>query len=106
MTRRHDATLPGSMESYGERTQTHTFESHAKLLAYLASWPLYFPENGFQGAIERSPFLAFAQVFSALIIRKKNCQNGLLLKNSYRYVYCQLSINYVRGHIDDPPTLN
>ena len=34
----------------------------------------------------------------------KNCQNGLLLKNSY--VYCRLSITYVRGHIDDPPTLN
>ena len=39
-----------------------------------------------------------------LLFRKKNCQNGLLLKNSY--VYCRLSINYVRGHIDDPPTLN
>ena len=52
----------------------------------------------------RGPFLAFAQVFSALIVRKKNCQNGLLLKNSY--VYCRLSINYVCGHIDDPPTRN
>ena len=29
------------MESYGERTQTHTFENHANLLAYLANWPLY-----------------------------------------------------------------
>ena len=35
---------------------------------------------------------------------KKNCQNGLLLKNSY--VYSRLSINYVRGHINAPPTLN
>ena len=32
-------------------------------------------------------FLAFAQVFSALIVKK----NGLLLKHSY--VYCRLSIN-------------
>ena len=61
------------------------------------------PENGFQGAIkcQDGPFLGFAQVFSAFIVRK-NCQNGLL-KNSY--VYCRLSINHVRGHIDDPPTL-
>ena len=36
-TRRHYATLPGSTESYGERTQTRTFENHANLLAYLAS---------------------------------------------------------------------
>ena len=42
--------------------------------------------------------------FSLPLIIRKNCQNGLLLKNSY--VYCQLSINYVRGHTDDPPTLN
>ena len=41
------------MESYGERTQTRTFENHANLLAYLASWRLYFPENGFQGIIKR-----------------------------------------------------
>ena len=31
-----------------------------------------------------SPFLAFAQAFSALVVRK-NCQNGLLLENSYVY---------------------
>ena len=31
---------------------------------------------------------------------KKTARTG-----SY-YVYCRLSINYVRGHIDDPPTLN
>ena len=30
----------------------------------------------------RGPFIAFAQVFFALIVRK-NCQNRLLLKNSY-----------------------
>ena len=29
--------LPGSTESYGERTQTRTFENHANPLAYLAS---------------------------------------------------------------------
>ena len=31
------ATLPGSTESYGELTQTRTFENHANLLAYLAN---------------------------------------------------------------------
>ena len=35
--RRHYATLPGSTESYGELTQTRTFENHANLLAYLAN---------------------------------------------------------------------
>ena len=34
----HYATLPGSTESYGERTQIRTFENHANLLAYPASW--------------------------------------------------------------------
>ena len=34
-------------------------------------------------APRRGPFLAFAQVFSALIVRK-NCQNGLLLKKQLR----------------------
>ena len=82
------------MESYGERTQTHTFENHANLLTYLAKWPLYFPENGFQGTIkcQGSPFLVFAQVFSALIVRK-NCQNGLLLKKKL----CVLSIDQLHA---------
>ena len=35
--RRHYATLLGSMEGYGEHTQTRTFESHANLLACLAN---------------------------------------------------------------------
>ena len=35
--------------------------------------------------------------FSLSLLFEKNCQNGLLLKNSY--VYCQLSVNYVRGHV-------
>ena len=34
---RHYATLPGSMESYSEHTQTRTFENHSNLLAYLAN---------------------------------------------------------------------
>ena len=42
-------------ESYGEHTQTRTFENHATLLAYLANSPLYTLENGFQGA-PRQPF--------------------------------------------------
>ena len=63
-TRRHYATLPGGMKSYSERTQTGTFENHVNLIAYLANWPLFIPENGFQG----SPFLGFAEVFSALLL--------------------------------------
>ena len=43
-TRRHYATLPGSMASCGEGTQTSTFKNHANLLAYLANWPLYTGE--------------------------------------------------------------
>ena len=38
-TRQHYTLLPGSTASYGERTQTGTFENH--LVTYLANWPLY-----------------------------------------------------------------
>ena len=48
----HYATLLGSTESYGEHTQTRTFESHANLLTYLANWLLFTPENGSQGAVK------------------------------------------------------
>ena len=70
------ATLPGSTESYSERTQACTFENHANLLTYMANWPLFTPENGFQGAIKHQggPFLGFAQVFSAVIVQKKQKQ--------------------------------
>ena len=106
-TRWHYATLPGSTESYGEGTQTCTvtFENHPNLLAYLANWPQFTSENGFQGTIKHQggPFLGFVQDFSALIVQS-NCQNRLLLKHSY--VYYRLSINYVSEHIDDSPTLN
>ena len=37
LTERHYVTLPGSTASYGERTQTRTFENHANLLAYLTN---------------------------------------------------------------------
>ena len=91
----HYATLPGSMESYGERTQTCTFKNHTNLLTYLANWPLFTLKSGFQGAIkcQGSPFQGFAQVSSAL---------------KHNYVYCRLSINYmyVSGRIDNLPTLN
>ena len=33
-TRQHYTTLPGSTESYGDHTQTYTFENNANLLAY------------------------------------------------------------------------
>ena len=94
-TRWHYTTLHGSTASYGEGTQTRTFENHANLLAYLPNWPLYTPENGFLSAIKHkcAPFLGFGQVYSALTLWKKT-QNGLLLKHGY--VYCRLS-NYVRG---------
>ena len=39
-TRQHYVTLPGSTASYGERTQTCTFENHGNLHAYLTNWPL------------------------------------------------------------------
>ena len=101
-TSQHYTTLPGSTTSYGEHTQTCTFENHANLFAYLANRPLYTRRMAFQVLRikhQGSPFLGFAQVLSAL----KNCQNGLLLKHSC--VYCRLR-NHVRGHIDDLPTLN
>ena len=39
-TRQHYVALPGSTASYGERTQTCTFENHGNLHAYLTNWPL------------------------------------------------------------------
>jgi len=62
------------------------------------------PEDGFQGIIKRqgSPFLSFAQAFSALIVRI-NCLDGVLLKHGF--VYCRLR-NYGHGHIDNLLTLN
>ena len=77
---------------------------HSKItLTYSLTWQADRCTLPGEWLSRRGPFLAFAQVFSALIVGKK-CQNGLQLKNSY--VYCRVSINYVRGHIDDPPTLN
>ena len=62
-------------------TDLYIWKSH--YLWYLANWLLYTLENGFQGAIkcQGSPFLGFAQVFSAHIVQI-NCQNGLPLKHS------------------------
>ena len=72
MTRGHYTTLPGSMASYGKRTQTCIFKNHANLLSYLANWLLYILENGIQGNIKHQggPFPRYAQVFSVLIVQK------------------------------------
>ena len=50
------------------------------------------------------PFPSLCLSFLCAYCSKKLPEHGLLLKNSY--VYCRLLINYVRRHIDDPPTLN
>ena len=42
--------------------------------------------------------------FSLRLLFEKKLPERAPTKNSY--VYCRLSINYVRGHIDDPPMLN
>ena len=69
-TRRHYATLPGSMASYGERTQTSTIKNHANLLAYLANWLLYTPVNGFQETPRRPFPRVCSSLFSAHFSRK------------------------------------
>ena len=58
-TRQHFATLPSSMESYGECTQIRTFKTHSNLFANLANWLVYILESGFWGDIEcqGGPFL-------------------------------------------------
>ena len=91
---------------YGElwwAYKTCTFKNHTNLLAYLANWQLYTLESGFPDTIthQGTHFLGFVQVFSALtVIKKKPCQNGLLLKCS---CVCCRSLNYMHGHIDDLP---
>ena len=74
-TKWYYTTLPGSMASYGERTQISRVKNHSNLPAYLANWPQYTQENSFQGTIKRQggPFSRFAQAFSALIVHKKTC---------------------------------
>ena len=82
-TKWYYTTLPGSMASYGERTQIRRVKNHSNLPAYLANWPQYTQENSFQGTIKRQggPFSRFAQAFSALIVHKKT------LPTTHSYVY-------------------
>ena len=65
-------------------------------------------ENGFQGAIKRQggPFLSFAQVFSAFIVKEKPARTG----SYYNMPTCAVDYrsihNYVCGRINNPLTLN
>ena len=82
---------------------------HSKItLTYLLTWQTdrFTPRRMvFKALLNAKAALSWALLkFSLPLIIRKNCQSGLLLKNSY--VYCRLSINYARGHTDDPPTLN
>ena len=82
---------------------------HSKItLTYSLTWQTdrFTPRRmAFKALLNAKAALSWALLkFSLPLIIRKNCQNGLLLKTSY--VYCRLSINYVRGHIDDLPTLN
>ena len=94
------------MESYSEHTQTRTFENHANVHSltwqtdYCSPWRMAFNA---QLNAKAALFLGFGQVLFVLVVRK-NCQSGLLLKHSY--MYCRLLINYLSGHIDDLPTLS
>lgn len=42
-----------------------------------------------------------SRTYHPLLIVRKSCQNGLLLKHTYMYCHVR---NYVRGHTDDLPT--
>ena len=82
---------------------------HSKItLTYSLAWQTdrFKPRRiAFKALLNAKAALSWALLkFSQRLLFEKYCQNGLLLKNSY--VYCRLSINYVRGHTDDPPTLN
>ena len=73
------------------------------LLTWHWSWPLYTPKNGFQGAIKRqgSPFLSFAQVFSALIAETSTIRlcSSLVTSSSLPSLYPlrHSRINYSRA---------
>ena len=58
-TRWHYTTLPGSTMNYGKHKETLYSKSMLTLLAYLANWPQYNPEDE---AIKRQcdPFPSFA----------------------------------------------
>ena len=85
-----------------------TFKNHANLLTYLVKLTAITLENGFQGGIkcQGGPLLGFAQVYSAIVQEKKNCQNGLLLKHGYVTVDYHSICSYMCGHIDNLPMLN
>ena len=68
------AALLGSTESYSECTQTRVFENHANLLAYLVNWPLFTPENGFQGAVECQGFALLK--FSLCLLFENTARTG------------------------------
>ena len=97
-TRRHYATLSGSTESYGERTQTRTFEYYANLLASLlvpwetdrcTPWRM-----AFKALLNAKVALPWALLkFSLRLLLQNNCQNGLLLKHGN--MYCRLSIDTI-----------
>ena len=78
---------------HSEHTQTCTFENHTNLLACLANWPQFTPENGSQRAMllnaKVAPFLGFTQVFSALIVRE-NCQKQAPTKTQL----CVYTVDY------------
>ena len=81
---RHTATciLAGSThtESYGEWTETSTFENHANFHTRLHDklTAVHPGEPGFPGVIkcQGGPFLGFEQAFTAFIVRKKPARMG------------------------------
>ena len=44
-TRQHYATLPGSIASYGECTETRTIENHAYILVYIGKLTAVHPRG-------------------------------------------------------------
>ena len=96
----HYAALPGSRKVSRHRYSVHLKNTLTLIVAYLTTWSLCFPVNGFQrlSNTKADPFLGFAQAFSVLIVWK-----GLLLKHSY--LYCRLN-NYVCGQPSAYPQLN
>ena len=82
---------------------------HSKItLTYSLTWQTdrFTPRRmAFKALLNaKAGFPGLCSSFLCRLLFEKTGKNGLLLKNSH--MYCRLSINYVRGHTDDPPTLN
>ena len=71
------------MESYGEHTQTRTFENHANLLAYLANHRCTLRRMAFNALLNAKAALSYIG-FSLRLLFEKVVRTGSYLRTQLR----------------------